>query len=45
MGSEMCIRDRQYPPGDSGKGLSWNSDDMDKDGYVTSRHIIELYLY
>ena len=41
----MLVQTQQYPPVDSGKGLSWNSDDMDKDGYVTSRHIIELYLY
>lgn len=41
----MLVQTQQYPPVDSAKDLSWNPDDMDKDGYVTSRHIIELYLY
>ena len=41
----MLVQTQQYPPVDSVKDLSWNSDDMDKDGYVTSRHSIELYLY
>ena len=41
----MLVQTQQYPPVESDQGLSWNPDDMDKDGYVTSRHIIELYLY